>query len=68
MQEREAMNSGPFTELLSGFIPVTDAAKELGVNRSTLWRWIKLGKASTYRIGGAVLIERRVLEDLKAKR
>jgi len=51
-------------DLLS--IPV--AAKELGVNFSTVYRWIKKGAVHPFRIGGQVYIAVEEIERLKRER
>lgn len=41
------------------------AAQRLQRNPATLWRWIKDGKITAYRIGREVLIEKTVVEALR---
>ena len=50
-------------------VSVPQAAKELGVNFSTVYRWINKGKIRPFRIGGQVFItvdEIRSLKELRA--
>lgn len=49
------------------FYTENQAAKLLGINRITVWRWIKNGKFNTQRIGGIVLIPKWEVELLKTK-
>ncbi|MFH1560014.1 MAG: excisionase family DNA-binding protein [Chloroflexota bacterium] len=44
------------------------AAKEIGVHKVTLWRWIRDGKLETYRVGREVLIGKDTVERLKQER
>jgi excisionase family DNA binding protein len=44
-------------------VSVPQAAKQIGVNFSTVYRWIDKGKIRPFRIGGQVFI---TVEDLKA--
>lgn len=39
-------------------LTVTEAAKELGVHRTTVWRLVKSGELVAYRIGGRWLLQR----------
>jgi len=43
------------------------AAKELGVNRLTIWRWIKSGKFNIQRVGREVLIPKWEVDIIKFK-
>jgi len=45
-----------------------EAAKELGVSRRTVVRWVREGKALGHKVWGVVLIERAEVERLKAGR
>ena len=59
------MNDSP--SILDGFVGVTDAARRLGVCRMTVWRWVKAGKVPVRRIGRTALIEKKVVEEMKAR-
>ncbi len=48
------------------FCTLKETAAHLGVNRLTVWRWIKAGKIEVQRAGGVVFIERSVVEKLKS--
>ena len=50
------------------FYTLAEAAKRLGVERHTVWRWIKAGRMDSQKVGGVVFIERRVVDDLIKKR
>ncbi len=50
---------------LSAYALLGDAAKETGVHRSTLWRWIRAGKLHSLKMGREVLIEKAELERLR---
>ena len=43
----------------------TEAAQHLGVSEVTVWRWIRDGKLTAYRIGREVLIEKAELEKMR---
>ena len=49
-------------------VSVPQAAKELGVNFSTVYRWINKGKVHPFRIGGQVFITVDELKALKEER
>lgn len=49
------------------FYTLTEAAAELGLERHTLWRWIKAGQLEAQRVGGVVLIERRLVDARQGK-
>lgn len=49
------------------FFTETQAAKELGVNRITIWRWINSGRFNIQRIGRIVFIPKWEVEILKTK-
>lgn len=42
-----------------------EVAKIYGVSRQTVWRWIRTGKLSAVRIGGAYYIRTTDLEDME---
>ena len=46
------------------FYTLAEAANRLGVERHTVWRWIKAGRMDSQKVGGVVFIERRVVDDL----
>ena len=47
------------------FLTLTQAANELGLERRTIWRWIKGGKLEAQKVGNAVLIEKCLIAELK---
>ena len=47
------------------FYTETQAAKQLGVNRITIWRWIKAGKLNIQKVGGAVFIPKEQIDSLQ---
>lgn len=52
-------------QILDFFCTESQAAKELGVNRITVWRWIKNGRFAIQRIGRVVFIPKWEIEILK---
>jgi excisionase family DNA binding protein len=44
------------------FYTLTQAAERLGVERHTVWRWIKAGRFQVQKAGGVVFIERSAIE------
>lgn len=50
------------------FYTEQQVATILGLNRITIWRWVKAGKLNIQRIGGVVLIPKWEIDLLKAKR
>lgn len=50
------------------FYTEQQAADLLGINRLTVWRWIKGGTFNVQRIGGIVLIPKWEVELIKEKR
>jgi excisionase family DNA binding protein len=57
------------TSNLAGYLTVGEAAKTLGVSRSTLRNWDKAGKLKPYRhpVNGYRLYNRKELEELLKK-
>jgi len=53
-------------KILDYFCTESQAAELLGVNRITVWRWIKSGKFNVQHIGGVVLIPKWEVELLKS--
>lgn len=51
--------------LVANYYTLGQAARAAGVNRVTLWRWIRDGKLHSERIGREVLIERKAIEALR---
>ncbi|MGA2819898.1 MAG: helix-turn-helix domain-containing protein [Anaerolineales bacterium] len=45
-----------------------EAAKIAGVNRITIWRWVKTGRLQGHRIADRVYFSRREVEALAGKR
>ena len=54
-------------QIADSFYTETQAAKTLGVNRITIWRWIKDGRFDVQRVGGVVFIPKREVELIKTK-
>lgn len=50
---------------LKGFLVIRDAAKALGVHRSTLHRWLNDGKVQPVLVAGRRLIPESEIERLK---
>lgn len=50
------------------YFTVAEAAKELGVTRQTISRWIKGGKIAADRVGRVALIEKKELHQFHRKR
>ena len=59
---------GEFMEIADFFYTEGQVASLLGVNRITIWRWIKGGRFNLQRIGGIVLIPKWEVELLKKQR
>ncbi len=49
-------------DIAAHFYTLTQAAERLGVERHTVWRWIKAGKLDAQKVGGVVFIERQAVE------
>lgn len=47
------------------FYTEAQAAKQLGVNRITIWRWIKAGKLNVQKFGSVVFIPKVEIELLQ---
>ena len=45
-----------------------EVVKELGVNRITIWRWIKSGRLNIQRIGNVVFISKWEIELIKGSK
>jgi excisionase family DNA binding protein len=52
-------------KIIDYFYTAQQAAKLLGVNRITIWRWMKSGKFSTQQVGREVLIPKWEIELLQ---
>ena len=50
------------------FYTLTEAARCFGVERHTVWRWIKGNKLPAQRAGGVVFIEKGAVEALRQQR
>lgn len=50
------------------FYTEREATELLGVNRITIWRWIKGGRFNVQRIGSVVLIPKWEIELIKERR
>ncbi len=46
------------------FYTLAEAANRLGVERHTVWRWIKAGRMDSQKVGGVVFIEKGIVERL----
>jgi excisionase family DNA binding protein len=57
---------GPAMQIKEVFYTLQEAADLLGVDRNTVWRWIKKGKLHAQKAGGVVFIEKGVIEQIKA--
>ncbi len=53
------------TVTTSDLLSIAQAAKELGVHRITLYRWIKAKKIISARFGGFLFIPKSEIERLK---
>ncbi len=54
-------------EISEYFYTAAQATQVLGVNRITIWRWIKAGKFHIQHVGREVLIPKWEVDLLKAK-
>ena len=54
-------------EILDYFYTQNRAAEILGVNRITIWRWIREGKFNSQYVGREVLIPKWEIDVLKTK-
>lgn len=50
------------------FYTAQEATDILGINRITIWRWIKEGKLESQKIGGVVLIPKWQVDLLKTNK
>ena len=55
-------------KILDYFCTESQAAELLGVNRITIWRWIKGGRFNVQRIGGLVFIPKWEVELIKERK
>ena len=46
------------------FYTLAEAVNRLGVERHTVWRWIKAGRMDSQKVGGGVFIEKGIVERL----
>lgn len=51
-------------KLADCYVTLNQAAEAVGVERHTVWRWIKEGKLEAEKVGNCVLIERQALAQL----
>ena len=51
--------------ILDYFCTERQAAELLGVNRITIWRWIKAGKLNIQWVGGVVFIPKEQIDSLQ---
>lgn len=54
-------------QILDYFYTENQVAEQLGVNRITVWRWIKGGRFTIQRVGREVLIPKWEVELLRVK-
>lgn len=52
-------------EIAEHFYTLTQAAARLGVERHTVWRWIKAGKLTAQKAGGVVFIEQAAVDGMR---
>ena len=50
------------------FYTLQETADRLGVNRITIWRWIKAQKLEAQTAGGVVFIDRHLVDDILVRR
>jgi len=55
-------------KIIDYFYTEKQVAETMGVNRITIWRWLKSGKFSIQRVGREVLIPKWEVELIKEKR
>jgi len=55
-------------KIVDFFYTEDQAAKEMNVNRITIWRWIKEGRFDIQRVGREVLIPKWEVELIKVKK
>ena len=51
-------------KILEYFYTESEAAKRLGINRITIWRWIKAEKLNAQRAGGVVFIPKEQIDSI----
>jgi excisionase family DNA binding protein len=59
---------GVSMKIVDFFYTEDQAAKEMNVNRITIWRWIKEGRFDIQRVGREVLIPKWEVELIKVKK
>ena len=62
------MSSTLVEQIHDAYMLYAQAAQHIGVTKRTLGKWVKAGRVPVYHIGREVLIEKRLVEELKAKR
>ena len=63
-----AMSTSLVEQVQEQFYTYAQAATALGVSKVTLWHWIRRGKIEVHRLGREVLIEKRLVEELRRER
>jgi excisionase family DNA binding protein len=55
-------------KIVDYFYTAQQATKVLGINRITIWRWMKSGKITFQQVGREVLIPKWEIDLIKTKR
>ena len=57
-------HGGVAAKITEHFYTMREAANRLGVERHTVWQWIKKGNLESQNAGGVVFIEKEVIEGI----
>ncbi len=57
-----------YISAMSEYLTTIEVMQELKVTYTTVWRWIKAGKLTAYRVGGVLRVKREDLEKFLTKR